>query len=152
MRRREVTTRARDYSGDVGETLQLRGEREDDGAGPPPEPASEAASDEQLSAEVERAIRCAACGEAVTSERARVEVHGAHEHRRVNPSGADFHVGCFSEAPGCVPSGPATRFWTWFPGYAWRLASCRACGAHLGWAFDGDGGAFWGLILTRLTS
>lgn len=24
---------------------------------------------------------------------------------------------------------------SWFPGYAWRIASCGHCGTHLGWLF-----------------
>jgi hypothetical protein len=100
--------------------------------------------------DAEEPIRCAACKAPITSERARTVVHGAHEHRRVNPSGVDFHVGCFSEAPGCVREGLPTTFWTWFPGYAWQLAACRSCGEHLGWAFSGQG-TFFGLILSRLT-
>jgi hypothetical protein len=126
--------------------VELKGVPEDEGPpGPPPE---HDASDE-VAAGDERPIRCAACLAAVTHESARVSVHGAHEHRRVNPSGVDFHVGCFSEAPGCAGEGTPTRFWTWFPGYAWRVALCRGCGAHLGWEFFGEG-SFWGLVLTRL--
>lgn len=125
----------------------LRGVRDsDEPPGPPPE---RALADELDEPPAERPIRCAACGHPVTHEGARVSVHGAHEHRRVNPSGVDFHVGCFSEAPGCVGEGTPTSFWTWFPGYAWRLAHCRGCGAHLGWEFTGER-AFWGLILPRL--
>lgn len=25
---------------------------------------------------------------------------------------------------------------SWFPGYAWRLAVCPQCGAHVGWSFE----------------
>lgn len=25
---------------------------------------------------------------------------------------------------------------SWFPGYAWRLAVCPQCGAHMGWTFE----------------
>lgn len=99
--------------------------------------------------ELERAIRCAACRHPITSERERVEVHGAHEHRRVNPSGHDFHVGCFARAPGCSAEGEPTLHWTWFPGHAWQVALCASCGVHLGWAFSGEG-TFHGLILRQL--
>ena len=68
---------------------------------------------------------------------------------RVNPSGVDFHVGCFEPAPGCITEGAPTLYWTWFPGCAWQLALCRACHAHLGWRFTGEQ-TFWGLILDRL--
>lgn len=98
----------------------------------------------------QRAILCGTCQTTITTRAARIDVHGAHEHRRVNPSGVDFHLGCFSVAPGCLVEGTPTLFWTWFPGYAWQLASCRACGDHLGWAFSNAERLFWGLILARL--
>ena len=121
----------------------LRGDRAPKSPPPAPEARSEAKPAD------ERALRCAACGASITSERARIEIHGAHEHRRVNPSGADFHVGCFADAPGCRTEGVPTTHWTWFPGCAWQIALCRACGAHLGWAFTGEA-KFFGLILPRL--
>jgi hypothetical protein len=97
----------------------------------------------------QRLLRCAACGAVVTTWAAKVSVHGAFEHRRVNPSGVDFHLGCFGEAPGCFGEGAPTLFWTWFPGYAWQIASCRRCREHLGWVFHGET-TFYGLILSRL--
>ncbi|HEY8430306.1 MAG TPA: cereblon family protein [Sandaracinaceae bacterium] len=96
-----------------------------------------------------RALLCRMCRSAITTRAARIEVHGAHEHRRVNPSGVDFHLGCFARAPGCIVEGEPTTFWTWFPGYAWQIASCRTCGEHLGWAFSGET-SFFGLILPRM--
>jgi hypothetical protein len=120
------------------------------GEGEPPKPP-EHGVEERDAVDVgdQRAIRCAACRSAITTRASRIEVHGAHEHRRVNPSGVDFVVRCFSEAPGCLCEGRPTLFWTWFPGYAWRIASCRACSEHLGWAFSGEG-TFFGLIVSRL--
>lgn len=105
--------------------------------------------EDDIDVDPERAIRCAECDHPITSESERVEVHGAHEHRRVNPDGDDFHVGCFGRAPGCAAGGEPTLHWTWFPGYAWRIAHCRGCGEHLGWAFSGEG-RFHALILPRL--
>lgn len=106
--------------------------------------------DDSLDARDERPIKCRACGHAITSHDAKTSVHGAYEHRRVNPTGVDFHLGCFSRAPGCAIEGAPTLFWTWFPGYAWQIALCRGCGDHLGWAFTGES-TFFGLILPRLT-
>jgi hypothetical protein len=94
---------------------------------------------------------CAACGHAITSASARISVDGKHEHERANPSGFVYRIGCFREAPGCGASGEPTRFFTWFPGFAWRYATCGACGVHLGWSFHGEAGAtFHGLVLDRL--
>lgn len=108
-----------------------------------------APADERERGEDERPIRCRACGRVVTTQGAKISVHGAHEHRRVNPSGVGFHLGCFADAPGCLAEGTPTTFWTWFPGYAWQIASCRGCGDHLGWAFQGER-AFFALILPHL--
>ena len=99
---------------------------------------------------------CAACGERITTLRERVEMSGGHAHTFTNPHGLTFDIGCFRSAPGCRPVGEATEAWTWFRGYAWRIAVCGGCGEHLGWGYEpasGDGSSrgFFGLILDRLT-
>src|SRR5262245_12372543 len=129
--------------------MELRKSKGESGKSPNGPAPSRDVDDEVTRGGDERPIRCAACRHEVTSRAARVSVHGAHEHRRVNPIGIDFHLGCFGEAPGCLSEGQPTLFWTWFPGYAWRIASCRACGDHLGWTFCGEE-TFFGLILDRL--
>lgn len=96
-----------------------------------------------------RRLRCRACGLPITSDRARVEIAGAHAHTFVNPAGLVFEIGCFRTAPGCVGVGPAEAFFSWFPGYAWRVQLCRGCGAHLGWSY-GARPDFYGLVLDRL--
>lgn len=30
---------------------------------------------------------------------------------------------------------------TWFPGYAWQILTCSACGTHVGWRFTEEEGA-----------
>lgn len=99
---------------------------------------------------------CAACGERITSIRERVAMNGTHSHTFTNPHGFTFDIGCFRSAPGCKPLGEATQAWTWFPGYAWRMAVCGGCGAHLGWGYEpapanAEAGGFFGLILDRLS-
>jgi hypothetical protein len=109
-------------------------------------------SDLEDRARSERAIVCAACGAAITSPIHRMAIHGAHEHRFMNPAGVLFHIGCFAHAVGCTIIGPDSLEYPWFPGFAWRYAMCGACGQHLGWHFretrEPDG--FFGLILDRL--
>ncbi len=104
--------------------------------------------------EEERWLRCAACGARITPERARIDVNGSHEHSFMNPTGLRFVVACFSVAPGCVDEGERSTVWTWFPGRAWQIALCKACGAHLGWSFHAASGAeaapFHGLVRERL--
>ena len=116
------------------------------GAGTPStDPALDAATEE------ERWLRCAACGGRITPESARIDVDGAHEHEFMNPSGLRFRVVCFAAAPGCVPEGERSTVWTWFPGRAWQIALCRACGTHVGWSFHKEEGSpFHGLIRERL--
>jgi hypothetical protein len=103
-------------------------------------------------ADPEAVILCRRCGHMITRPRDRIIKDGSHSHTFANPSGWVFEIGCFSQAEGCGPSGELTEEFTWFRGFCWRLALCRACFAHLGWQFISLGGSsgFWGLILNRL--
>ncbi len=94
-------------------------------------------------------MHCARCAQVITHEHARIEVSGEHRHTFVNPHGLVFEIGCFDRAPGCAGVGPAEAFFSWFPGYAWRVVICRGCQAHLGWSY-GERPDFVGLILDRL--
>ncbi len=98
-----------------------------------------------------RQLRCVNCRHPITSTRERVARGGRHAHRFVNPHGIPFEIGCFGDAAGCVPLGAITETYTWFPGYAWCVAMCAACGAHLGWRFQSNQDRFFGLILNQLT-
>ncbi|BAV32738.1 hypothetical protein SCL_0416 [Sulfuricaulis limicola] len=100
----------------------------------------------------EKRLFCAACRHPVTHQDQRIPVQGAHEHHCTNPHGIAYHISCFREAPGCAPIGEATTEFTWFPGYAWRIALCTNCRAHLGWRFQSPDDYFHGLIVARLTS
>lgn len=96
-----------------------------------------------------RALHCARCGYAITSNAHRITVAGSHVHARHNPAGFGFVFGCFARADGCAIAGEPTLEHTWFAGFTWQYASCAACLAHLGWYFAGDE-AFFGLVLDRL--
>lgn len=117
------------------------------GGADPVEDVSEDPSEDE-----EEVLVCATCEHAVTSPDARISMSGAHEHTFTNPHGVTFHIACFSRAPGAVSHGAGTTDYTWFPGYAWRIATCRNCGIHLGWEFAGDEHRFHGLIADRLRS
>jgi hypothetical protein len=96
-------------------------------------------------------ILCRGCRIPVTRPSERRQVEGAHLHTFANPSGIVFEIGCFSAAPGCQYVGPPSDEFTWFRGYQWRIAVCRGCLNHLGWAFTTVGGdGFHGLIVDRL--
>lgn len=99
-----------------------------------------------------RALACAACRHRITGGDQRIEVGGAHRHVFMNPGGFVFEIGCFASAPGCVPVGPPSEEWSWFPGHAWTTCVCGRCATHLGWEFASAGGAtlFHGLVLERL--
>ena len=98
-------------------------------------------------------LRCVGCGNIVSHDAERISVNGAHEHQCVNPAEVSYRIGCFLDAPGVVEAGHAIARHSWFRGFSWRLALCRSCGGHLGWAFVGGGQTrFYGLILKRLTA
>lgn len=109
-----------------------------------PEPVAE------REAERGRVLACAYCRLPITTTAARVEVGGAHAHRFANPEGIRFHVGCFADAAGLRPVGPSSSYWTWFPGFSWRVELCARCGEQLGWLYRSSDSAFHGLILDRL--
>jgi hypothetical protein len=98
----------------------------------------------------ERVWRCARCRQTVARDRDRREMDGRFDHVFMNPHGFVFHVGCFSAADGVQRRGGFTDDFSWFPGYDWSYAHCRACKAHLGWRFEGRTDGFWGLILERI--
>jgi hypothetical protein len=82
----------------------------------------------------------------------RIELGGAHEHRKTKPAGVTFHIGCFRHAPGAKGWGGAFAEHSWFAGHIWRIALCAGCNSHLGWGFEAGGERFYGLILDRLRS
>ena len=100
----------------------------------------------------EQRLFCAACRHLVTHQDERIPVQGGHEHRFTNPHGITYHIGCYREAAGCSVVGESTAEFTWFPGYAWRIALCAHCRAHLGWRFQTESEYFHGLIVNRLVS
>jgi hypothetical protein len=97
------------------------------------------------------AIVCRQCLHIITFATEQRIINGAHIHTFANPEGIIFEIGCYQEAQGCGYIGSASWEFTWFNGYAWRIAICRSCLAHLGWRFSGAGGHFFhGLITSRL--
>lgn len=96
-------------------------------------------------------IRCAQCLNAIAKPADRIEIGGAHRHTFANPHGILFEIACFSLADGCRYLGSGTDEFTWFKGYAWRIAVCGKCLLHLGWQYTSSGkNSFWGLIIDRL--
>lgn len=120
--------------------------------GPPETPGPDTAATAVTDTTADRFLRCAQCLAPVTRERDRMTVNGAHRHVFANPYGVVYEIGCFARAPGCaLLVGPPTPDFSWFPGTAWQVAVCAACGQHLGWRYTGHSrGPFYGLILPRL--
>jgi len=96
------------------------------------------------------ALVCVACRSLVTSRASAISMGGSHAHAFANPHGFEFRIGCFAHAPGCAEVGEESAYWTWFPGFTWRVALCRHCGEHLGWLFRSPDARFFGLILDKL--
>ncbi len=113
----------------------------------PSKPALDASRDREPP---NAALVCAFCQHPVTFPAFRIEVHGEHRHTFANPHGLVFHIGCFSEAPGCRPVGAPSSEFPWFSGYDWQVGRCARCGLHLGWLFTSAAASFHGLILDRL--
>ena len=95
------------------------------------------------------ALYCADCGHLITRGRWRIRRNGDHEHTVFNSAGIVYRVVCFKEAPGVATRGDPSGEFTWFKGYAWRIANCTECGLHLGWRFEGED-VFFGLVRTSL--
>jgi hypothetical protein len=139
------------YSKIYSDFIAIRArEREERGSHAPHGDARQIQHEDEADARAEREIVCAACRSGITRHTARVAVNGAHVHIFKNPSAIDYTIGCFTDAHGCAGGGDPSTVWTWFPGFAWRVAVCGACGTHVGWSFEGSASRFWGLILDRL--
>lgn len=118
-----------------------------------PEPAvvvTDPEADDLVEPERDDRIRCARCGEVVTTGALAVERGGAHEHTFRNPAGYSWTIRCFRDATGCTSAGAFTSEASWFAGYEWCYAPCTTCGRHLGWWFVGSGPSFVALITRRI--
>lgn len=117
----------------------------------PAPPARERPRADERDAEAAGArLACYRCLSPVTDGSRRIAASGSHAHRFVNPHGIEFEIGCFASAPGCIGQGASSSYWSWFPGFAWRVALCVGCREHLGWSFRSAESLFFGLILERL--
>jgi hypothetical protein len=112
--------------------------------------AGDADADLAVRRQMQRRLLCRACKAPITADEHRISIEGRHVHRRVNPFGIEFELGCFAAAPGAATLGEPTAEHSWFAGYAWSFACCGRCGEHLGWVFEGAEPTFHGLISNRL--
>ena len=73
----------------------------------------------------------------------------------VNPGGHVHETVTFYKAKNLSLTGRPTTENSWFPGYAWTIASCRSCHDHMGWKFTAAKSGlhpskFWGLTRSSL--
>lgn len=96
-------------------------------------------------------IMCRNCYNIIAKSSDRIPIHGADKHIFANPHGHVFEIVCVKNVTGCGHTGMTTDEFSWFKGYSWKIAVCRSCLVHLGWAFMGiDGDLFHGLILNQI--
>ncbi|XP_013790743.1 protein cereblon-like isoform X2 [Limulus polyphemus] len=73
----------------------------------------------------------------------------------VNPSGYVHEIVTSYKACGLLLQNRSSTEQSWFPGYAWTIASCSGCGSHMGWKFTAtkrklQPQQFWGLCRAAL--
>ena len=102
-------------------------------------------------------LRCRVCTRRIVLVSDRLSFDGAHCHRFLNPHGVSYEIALYHDAPGCTHEHEASEYFSWFPGFTWRIALCSGCAMHLGWAFEcigtpgvGEPTSFHGLIANRL--
>ncbi|MCC7386406.1 MAG: hypothetical protein IT384_31500 [Deltaproteobacteria bacterium] len=101
--------------------------------------------------EASRAIVCRRCETEVSSARHIFAPLGESAIAAyANPSGHLREVLAVREAWSLDLQGWSTSDFTWFPGYAWRIAHCAGCATHVGWCFEAEGTSepprFFGLL------
>lgn len=106
--------------------------------------------DDDTQTERRRSIRCRRCDHEI-SDAAAVFSFDSDRASRVfaNPHGILHEILTLRYARDLVVTSPPTTEFTWYPGYAWEIAHCGQCLAHVGWSFsavdDQQPATFWGL-------
>lgn len=92
-------------------------------------------------------VWCAGCGSViVTDPGQRMEVNYRHEWDLTDLEGHRVRVRLFSKVTGVRHRDSSTGEDSWFRGFARTEVECEHCGHHLGWHFQGDDLAFFGLV------
>jgi len=79
---------------------------------------------------------CAACVEHLAREDWVLESSSAAPLVFANPHGRFFELLLVTHVIGGVFERQSTTEFTWFAEYAWRVAGCARCLAHIGWHFE----------------
>ncbi len=105
---------------------------------------------EEKSPDGDEYLLCANCRKIITAHDHGTVINNSHKHTFANPHGNVYEIGCFISADCACFGRPSIEF-TWFTGYAWRIATCGRCRTHLGWQFISTADSiFYGLILDCL--
>jgi cereblon len=125
--------------------VQLLRERDATSSGSP-------APDSERSASVheERWLCCARCALRIVPCSAIFRASFETPLVFANPDGMVFELVTASRAEGLVFVGPAVSDFSWFPGYAWRVALCAGCSSHLGWRYEACAGGVTPLVFFGL--
>jgi len=95
-------------------------------------------------------ILCRFCHSSITDTINQISVNGSHCHIFANPHGYVFEIGCYKRAKGCLTLLESSLEFSWFPGFLWKITTCRSCANHLGWYFFSKSSSFFGLIQKNL--
>jgi hypothetical protein len=106
--------------------------------------------------EASKAILCRKCETTISEHRHRFAADGESDIRAfANPHGLLREVVTLRKAWSLELESWASAEFTWFPGYVWRVASCKSCGTLLGWRFESEGekspSEFFGLLTASLS-
>jgi Yippee zinc-binding/DNA-binding /Mis18, centromere assembly len=119
----------------------------------PRDPAREESRDESVTSDDERWLCCKSC-ETLIAQVSAILPEGEMPLVFANPHGVVFELVLLGRAQALRLIGSRTEEFTWFQGYAWRVALCGGCGSHLGWRFEavrgGSPALFFGLLRREL--
>ncbi|CAJ1973920.1 unnamed protein product [Sphenostylis stenocarpa] len=101
-------------------------------------------------------IRCKSC-ESTIAKRSDMLVMSSEGplSAYVNPDGYVHEIMTLYKANGLALIGPAVAEYSWFPGYAWTIATCATCKTQMGWLFTARSqklkpSTFWGIRSCQL--
>jgi len=113
----------------------------------------ETVHDESVTSDDERWLCCKNCGTSIALVSA-ILPEGEMPLVFANPHGVVFELVLLGHAQALRLIGSRTEEFSWFQGYAWRVALCGGCGIHLGWRFEavrgGSPALFFGLLRSGL--
>lgn len=103
-------------------------------------------------------IRCKSC-QTIIAKRSDMLVMSSEGplSAYVNSGGYVHEIMTLYKANGLALIGPAVAEYSWFPGYAWTIATCATCKTQMGWLFTARNkklkpSSFWGIRSCQLAA